>query len=111
MRSSTRLYASPRALERPRVRDAVERLCLLLGSVLEARRRVMVEVNVPPERLESVVAALPCMREPTISTLHGEAGFAVKAAVPRAELPRIIPEIKARGGSDVVVTRLAQLVP
>ncbi len=111
MRSSTRLYASPRALQRPRVRDALERLCLLLGSVLEARRRVMVEVNVPPDRLESVVAALPCMREPTISTLHGEAGFAVKAAVPRAELPRIIPEIKARGGSDVVVTRLAQLVP
>jgi ATP phosphoribosyltransferase-like protein len=49
------------------------------------------------EALEAVCAALPCMREPTISPLHGGAGYAVKAAVPRADLPRIIPELKARG--------------
>ena len=39
------------------------------------------------------------------------AGYAVRAAVPRDTLTRLIPEIKERGGSDVVVTRLAQIVP
>ncbi|NOZ94273.1 MAG: ATP phosphoribosyltransferase, partial [Acidobacteria bacterium] len=61
--------------------------------------------------LEELLAVLPCMREPTISRLAGESGFAVKAAVPRAELPLVIPRLKAAGGSDVVVTRLAQIVP
>jgi ATP phosphoribosyltransferase len=111
MTSSTRLYANPRAMDDPFRRGFVERLTLLLRSVLEARRRVMVEVNVPAERLESVIAVLPCMRHPTISTLHGDGGFAVKAAVPRDDLARVIPEIKAQGGSDIVVTRLAQIVP
>jgi ATP phosphoribosyltransferase-like protein len=71
----------------------------------------MLEVNVSRTALEAVVAILPCMREPTISTLHGEAGFAVKAAVPRADLPTLIPEIKARGGTDIVVTQLSQIIP
>ena len=54
---------------------------------------------------------LPCMREPTISPLHGQAGFAVKAAVPRAQLAALVPAIKARGGTDIVVSALAQIVP
>lgn len=111
MRSSTRLYANPRFLATREGKETAERLAMLLSSVLEARRRVMLEVNVTRDRLEAVVAALPCMREPTISTLHGSAGYAVKAAVPRSDLPRLIPEIKKRGGTDVVVSALAQIVP
>lgn len=111
MRSSTRLYASRAALGDPARRTAIDRLVLLLQSVLEARRRVMLEVNVGRASLERVVAALPCMREPTISPLHGETGYAVKAAVPRADLPTLIPEIKSRGGTDIVVTQLSQIIP
>ena len=111
MRSSTRLYASRVALRCPDRKASIDRLALLLRSVLEARQRVMLEVNVTQAALEDVVAALPCMREPTIATLHGAAGYAVKAAVPRADLPRLIPEIKARGGTDIVVTQLSQIIP
>lgn len=109
--SSTRLYASPRAWSDPQRRAGIERFALLLASVLEARQRVMLELNVCAERLEAVCAVLPCMREPTISPLHGNAGYAVRAAVPRAELPHLIPELKTRGGTDLVVSALAQLVP
>lgn len=109
--SSTRLYASPEAMRSEWKRERIEGLVLLLESVLEARRRVMIEVNAPADRLEAVVALLPCMREATVSTLFGNSGYAVKAAVPKQQLPKIIPAIKAAGGSDVVVTTLAQIVP
>lgn len=111
MRSSTRLYAHPAAMADVTKRDIIDRFVMLLGSVLSARKRAMLEVNVSAEALEAVCAALPCMREPTISPLHGGAGYAVKAAVPRADLPRIIPELKARGGTDIVVSALGQIVP
>jgi ATP phosphoribosyltransferase len=111
MESSTRLYASPEALRDSGRRQTIEDFVLLVRSVLEARSRVMVEVNVSQDRLESVLEVLPCMREPTVSTLAGEAGFAVKAAVPSLELPAVIPVLKSRGGTDLVVTRLAQIVP
>ena len=53
MRSSTRLYANAHALEREAKRERIERLVLLLRSVLDARQRVMLEVNVPADRLEA----------------------------------------------------------
>jgi ATP phosphoribosyltransferase len=110
MKSSTRLYACPRALDDPQRRPMIENLVLLIESVLEARLRVMVEVNVTEEALPALLEVLPCMRQPTISQLANSEGFAVKAAVPRSVLPDVVPRIKAAGGSDIVVTRLAQIV-
>jgi len=111
MCSSTRLYANPRALDDPAHRPAIDRLVLLIQSVLEARLRVMVEVNVAADRLDALLEVLPCMRQPTVSQLAGGAGYAVKAAVPRQDLPTVVPRLKAAGGSDVVVTQIAQIVP
>jgi ATP phosphoribosyltransferase len=111
LRSSTRLYASTHALDSPSKKPAIDGLVLSLRSVLEARDRAMVELNVSSEDVELVVDVLPCMREPTISTLHGGAGLAVKAAVSRSELPGLIPLLKDRGATDIVVSRLEQIVP
>lgn len=109
--SSTRLFANRRALEVPERRRRMEDLVLLLRSVLDARRRVMLEVNASAAALEAVVAALPAMRQATVAPLFGNGGFAVKAAVPRELLPLVIPAVKAAGGTDVVVSRLSQIVP
>jgi len=111
MQSSTRLYANPRTLEDAARRRRIEDLVLLLRSVLDARRRVMLEVNASAECLDAVVAALPAMRRATVSPLFGNHGYAVKAAVPRDALPLVIPAVKAAGGTDVVVSRLSQIVP
>lgn len=111
LRSSTRLYASTNALDSPSKKPAIDGLVLSLRSVLEARDRAMVELNVSAEDVERVVDILPCMREPTISTLHGGVGLAVKAAVSRVELPGLIPLLKSRGATDIVVSRLEQIVP
>ena len=111
LRSSTRLYASPAAWSQPAKKRRIEDLALLLASVLEARQRVMLEVNASSEALARVVAVLPAMRQPTVSPLFGNGSYAVKAAVPRNQLPRIIPAVRAAGGTDVVVSSLSQIVP
>ena len=110
MRSSTRLYASPAAMDRVSTRRRIEDFALLVRSVLDARQRVMFEVNVGKDYLEAVVRVLPCMREPTIATLHHGQGYAVKAAVPRRDLPALIPAVKASGGTDIVISRLDQII-
>ena len=111
MRSSTRLYAHRAALDDPVRRHIIEDLVLLINSVLEARRRVMLEVNASGSCLDAVVAVLPSMRQATVSRLFGDSGYAVKAAVPRELLPQLIPAVKAAGGTDVVVSTLSQIVP
>lgn len=109
--SSTRLYAHPRSLEDPDKRRAIDAFVMLLRSVLDARERVLVEVNVGRDELQGLIEILPCMRRPTIATLHGEDGYAVKAAVPRKLLPELVPALKARGATDIVVCGVDQLVP
>src|SRR5213083_2258934 len=111
MRSSTRLYANPAALEDPARTRRVDDLVMLLDSVLVARRRVMLEVNASAECLEAVVAVLPSMRQATVAPLYGNGGYAVKAAVPREALPEVIPAVKAAGGTDLVVSTFSQIVP
>lgn len=111
MRSSTHLYAHPSAMEDPVRRARIEDLVLLLRSVIDARSRIMIELNVSQDKLDAVVAVLPCMKKPTLARLHGEDGYAVKAAVPRRALAALIPELKARGGTDLVVYELVQIVP
>lgn len=111
MTSSTRLYANPRALEDPTRRGLIEDLVLLLRSVLAARSRVMLELNVGEADLARVVDIVPCMRQPTIASLYGNGAFAVKVAVPRAQLADLIPVLKRAGATDVVVSRIDQIVP
>ena len=111
MGSSTRLLASPAAMENRGRRRRIEDLELVLRSVLEARKRVMVEVNASRDAFDAIVSVLPCMRMPTVSPLFGDSGFAVKAAVPRESLPTLIPELKAAGATDIVVSALGQIVP
>lgn len=109
--SSTRLCASRAAMADPAKAERITNLGMLLESVLDARRRVLLEVNVTPEDLPRLVGMLPCMRQPTVSPLFNDAGFAVKVAVPRKDLPELIPAVRAAGGTDIVVSKPAQIVP
>jgi len=111
MRSTTRLYANKRAMDDPARRDRIEWFAMLCQSVLEARRRVMLEVNIDADRLESLIEILPAMKEPTVSKLMGDAGYAVKIAAPRSMLPNLIPAIRACGGTGIIITQPSQIVP
>jgi ATP phosphoribosyltransferase len=111
MKSSTRLYCSLQAWQIPEKREAIESFALLLRSVLDARLRVMLELNVTADALDRVVQLLPAMREATISALHGAQGYAVKAAISRSILPSLIPQLKRSGGTDIIITNPSQIVP
>jgi len=67
---------------------------MLLKAVLDTRQRVMLEMNVPKNKLNKIVKVLPCMRSPTISPLFGKLGYGVKAAVERNRVPKLISVLK-----------------
>ncbi len=111
MTSSSCLYVNPRVMDDPGKRGRIESLVLLLQSVLDARDKLMLEVNVSEEKLAHLLELLPGLRAPTVSPLQEARAFAVRVAVPRHELPALIPLVKERGGTDLVVTRPSQIVP
>lgn len=110
MHSTTRIYASKAAWADPAKRSRIEEFVVVLKSVLDARKRVMMELNVAAKNLEGVVALLPSMGAPTIANLHHGAGYAVKAAIPRDKVVPLLPKLKAAGANDIVTYSLSQIV-
>ncbi|MGQ9560137.1 MAG: ATP phosphoribosyltransferase [Candidatus Oleimicrobiaceae bacterium] len=110
MESSTRFIANRQAMRDGRKREKIQELMMLFTAVLNARDRVMLEMNVPAEHLEAVVRMLPCMRAPTVSQLYGEQGYAVKAAVRRAEIIHLIPALKKMGATDILECELKKVI-
>ncbi|HPQ89959.1 MAG TPA: ATP phosphoribosyltransferase [Candidatus Mcinerneyibacteriales bacterium] len=109
--SQTVFVASPEALKDREKKEKLDELCMLFTAVLDARKRVMLEMNVAPDLLDEVVALLPAMRAPTVAPLYNEAGFSVKSAVLREEARRLIPRLKARGVTDILEYPFNKVVP
>ncbi len=102
MTSSTRLFASKAAMEIPEKRQKIFELKMLFEAVLDARDRVMLEMNVTRSQFEDLVKGLPSMRSPTVSPLYGDDGYAIKIAVKRSEVPQLLPRLKQLGATDIL---------
>jgi ATP phosphoribosyltransferase len=59
MNSTTRMFASKAAWENPAKRARIEKLVLLLQSVMNARKRLMLTFNCPGDKLEHMLKTIP----------------------------------------------------
>jgi ATP phosphoribosyltransferase len=110
LESSTRFVAGKAAMADKDKRSRIEELAMLFKAVLDARERIMLEMNVTAARFEALVSGLPAMRSPTVSPLNGNNGYAVKIAVRRREVPELIPKLKKLGATDIVEYDLRKVV-
>lgn len=110
MESSTRMYASKKAMADPEKKQKILELKMLFETVLNARSRVMLEMNVSEEKFESLVAGLPSMRSPTVSPLFGGNGYAIKIAVKKSDVPVLLPKLQSLGATDIVEYELRKVM-
>ncbi len=111
MESWTVLVANKKTMEDDSKRYAVEELHILLDGAIRARGHVYVMLNVLKQHLSSVLELLPTMKAPTVSELSGGEAYAVGTVVAKAEINTLIPELKARGATDIIELRLSKIVP
>lgn len=111
LRSTTRFIASQEALADPWKREKLQQLQMLFESTLNAREKVLLEMNVAAENFKNLVAEIPSMKSPTVAPLFNEAGYAVKVAVSAQEVPSLIPKLVALGARDILEYRLEKIVP
>lgn len=108
--SSTRFIGSEISLQRPDVRQFADDLTLLMRGVRAASSRVMLEMNVANGNLDQVIKLLPAMKSPTVSQL-ADGSHVLKAAVPLAEVPRLVPRLKQLGASDILEYPIRKVIP
>ena len=110
MESSTRMYASKEAMNDPEKKQKILELKMLFETVLNARDRVMLEMNVSEKDFQELIKGIPSMKSPTVSPLFGGNGYAVKIAVKKSEVPTLLPKLQSLGATDIVEYELRKVM-
>jgi ATP phosphoribosyltransferase len=75
-----------------------------LEGVLVARGYVMMDYDIPLDRVDAAVAMTPGIESPTVLPLHKEGWVAVRAMVPRAGSQRLMDDLFDIGARAILLT-------
>ena len=93
----------------PRLEADDERLTILsrrLQGVLTAQRNVLMDYDIPVEKVSAAVDITPGFESPTISPLHDKQWAAVRVVVPKAKVNQLMDQLYEVGARGIIVTAL-----
>ena len=111
MESTTTLVANIASWEDEWKRTKIENLFLLLSGALAAEEKVGLKMNISEENLISVLAILPAMKKPTISSLSEDGWRAVETIIDEHVVRDLIPELKRVGAEGIIEYPLNKVIP
>jgi len=91
-------------------REKAENLILMLQGAIDATNKVGLMLNVRREHLDAVLAVLPALKNPTISTLSDPQWAAVNTIIEEAVVRQILPKLKAAKAQGIVEYPLNKIV-
>jgi len=110
LESSTRFIANRAALSDPWKREKIDSLAMLLDGAIKAYSRVGLLLNVRRADLDNLLAALPSLRNPTISQLSDPNWVAINTIVEEKTVRQLIPKLKAARAEGIVEYPLNKVV-
>ncbi|NQU13369.1 MAG: ATP phosphoribosyltransferase [Desulfobacteraceae bacterium] len=108
--TTTRLIANKEAYEDEFKRGKIDRLALLMKSVLAAEKKVGLMLNVSQENLAGILTLMPALHRPTVSSLADEGWFALTTVVDELTVRDMIPELLKAGAEGIVEYSLNKVV-
>ena len=102
LQSTTRLIANRRSYQDAWKREKLENISLMLRSCLAAEGQVGLMMNVHRDHLQGVIAQLPALQNPTVSSLSDPQWVAVNTIVHESVVRTIVPKLKAAGARGIV---------
>jgi ATP phosphoribosyltransferase len=82
----------------------------MLSGAIAAKGRVGLMMNVEKKNLEQVLAILPALDSPTISTLSDTGWAALNTVIEESVLRDVIPQLKNAGATGIVEYPLNKIV-
>ncbi|MCL6610908.1 MAG: ATP phosphoribosyltransferase [Peptococcaceae bacterium] len=111
LESNTKLHANRGAWEVPWKREKLQNLAVLLQGALRADSNVGLKMNVPGEKINSVLSVLPAMKHPTISRLYNSDWVAVEVILDEKMARDLIPSLRRMGAQDIIEYPLNKVIP
>jgi ATP phosphoribosyltransferase len=110
MESSAVLVANRSSLKDLRKREKISDMVALLKGVVEGRKKIHIFVNVKKENLHELLANMPALKKPTISTLSEDGWYGVNTIIDKTEFIQIVP-IMRKLAQGLVVMDPRQILP
>jgi ATP phosphoribosyltransferase len=110
LESATVFIMNRKAAADPAKREKAENLVLMLQGAIAAATRVGLMLNVRRENLDAVLAALPALKNPTISSLSDADWVAVNTIIEESVVRQILPRLKAAKAQGIVEYPLNKIV-
>lgn len=108
--STPRLIANRESYTNEFIKQKVDDLALMLQACLHAEGKVVLIMNVKREDVDSVVALLPALQTPTISTLADTDWVDVQTIVDEMVVRTLIPNLKSAGARGIVEYPITKLI-
>ena len=100
--TTTRLIANKDAWTDEFKRGKIERIGILLQSVLTAEKKVGLMLNVSRQNLDRVLKTLPALHNPTVAPLSDKDWFALITVIDETVVRDIVPDLIAAGAEGIV---------
>src|SRR4029079_1808313 len=110
MESNTQLIANHSALADGWKRTKIENIALRFKAAIEAQGRVGLMLNVRRPDLQTVLALLPALQRPTISSLSDDEWVAANTIIEDSTVRDLIPKLKAARAQGIVEYPLNKIV-
>jgi ATP phosphoribosyltransferase len=110
MQSTTRFIANHKAYADPWKRQKIDDLVLMLQGAMAAEGKVGLMMNVRTADLKAVVAILPALQKPTISSLSDSEWVAVNTIIDENTVRHIVPQLKQAGARGIVEYPLSKII-
>jgi ATP phosphoribosyltransferase len=110
LESNTQLIANTASWQDPSKRRKLEDIRMLLEGAINALGKVGLMLNVEKANLAAVIAVLPALKKPTISTLSDDDWLAVNTILDETTVRTIIPRLKEAGAQGIVEYPLNKIV-
>jgi ATP phosphoribosyltransferase len=110
LETNTKLIANKKAWANPAKRKKIETIALLVRGALEAESKVGLKMNAPKKSLKAIIAAVPSLRDPTVSPLTNPDWIALETIIDESVVREILPQLKALGAEGIVEYPLNKVV-
>jgi len=110
LESNTQIIANKKSWEDTERRSKIQNLALMLRGAMEAQGRVGLMLNVRKADLPGVLAVLPALNSPTVSTLSDPEWVAVNTIIDEHLAWEMIPRLKAANATGIVEYPLNKVV-
>jgi ATP phosphoribosyltransferase len=108
--STTRLVCSHSAWADQGKREKLESMAILLQGAMNASRLVGLKMNLPSSARDEVLAILPSLQNPTVSTLADDRFLAIEVILSESDVRELIPKLKKAGATGLVEYPLNKVI-